>query len=275
MKKYQLLFTVLLLTACSNSFSQTGIRGLVNAEKAFASFTVSHTIREGFLNYMDSTGIIFRQGEAINALETYQKQKPSPAILSWAPDFAVISASGDMGVTMGPYEFRVKSLQDTPVGRGSFSSVWHINKQGEWKNMVDLGVSYTERPSTKSTVQEITIHDAPNKTLSISAIFLLDQKLNNAIKEKNSKEWISLIAPDGRLNIEGHTPYTGNEAISAALTAFPAGLELHAVGGGLSTAKDFAYVYGTVVIGKKKENYLRAWVYRNKQWQVILQTIKW
>lgn len=275
MKKHQLLFTVLLLMACSNSFSQTGIRGLVNAEKAFASFTVSHTIREGFLNYMDSAGIIFRQGEVINALETYQKQNPGPAKLSWEPDFVVISASGDMGVTMGPYEFRAKSVQDTPVARGSFSSVWHINKQGQWKNMVDLGVSYTELPSTKTTVQEITIQDAPNKAFSIADLFLLDQKLNNAIQEKNSKEWLPLIAPDGRLNIEGHAPFTGNEPISTALTAFPAGLELHAVGGGLSTAKDFAYVYGTVINGTRKENYLRAWVYRNKQWQVILQTIKW
>ncbi len=275
MKKHQLLFTLLLITACLNSFSQTGIRGLVNAEKAFASFTASHTIKEGFLLYMDSAGIIFRQGEAMNALEAYQKQKPSTAVLSWAPDFAVISTSGDLGVTMGPYEFRTKSLQDTPVGRGSFSSIWHINKLGEWKNMVDLGVSYTEKPVAEPTVNEITIHGAPNKTFRISAIYLLDEKLNKAIQEKNNKEWLPFIAPDGRLNIEGHTPYTGNEAILSALTAFPAGLELHAVGGGLSTARDFAYVYGTVVNGMKKENYVRAWVYRNKQWQVMLQTIKW
>lgn len=275
MKKYPLLLIVLLLAASSVSYSQTGIKGLINAEKAFASFTASHTIKEGFLLYMDSAGVIFRQGEAINALEAYQKQKPSTAVLSWVPDFALISASGDMGVTMGPYEFRAKSLQDTPVGRGSFSSIWQINKQGEWKNMVDLGVSYSEKLLAELTVKEITIQDAPNKTFGISAIYLLDQQLNKAIREKNSKEWLPLIAPDGRLNIEGHTPYTGNEAISAALTAFPAGLELHAAGGGLSTAKDFAYVYGTVVNGKKKENYVRAWVYRNKQWQVMLQTIKW
>ncbi|MCW3087544.1 MAG: hypothetical protein JWQ78_930, partial [Sediminibacterium sp.] len=39
---------------------------MVNAEKKFAAFTVAHTIREGFLKYMDSAGLVFRQGNELN-----------------------------------------------------------------------------------------------------------------------------------------------------------------------------------------------------------------
>jgi hypothetical protein len=104
MKINSVLFSVAAgLLVCATGFSQGNIKGLVNAEKAFASFTETHTIRDGFLKYLDSNGIIFRQGVAVNGIESFQKQKPGPAILSWEPSFAVISAWGDLGITTGTF----------------------------------------------------------------------------------------------------------------------------------------------------------------------------
>jgi hypothetical protein len=101
-RRYSSCLVVILLGVLSNAYSQKNIKGLINAEKQFAWFTASHTVKEGFMNYMDSAGIIFKNGAGVNALDNYRKQNAGPGILNWEPAFAVISASGDMGATTGP-----------------------------------------------------------------------------------------------------------------------------------------------------------------------------
>jgi hypothetical protein len=63
--------------------------------------------------------------------------------------------------------------------------------------------------------------------------------------------------------------------IADALNKMPAGLKLATKKVALAGSGDFAYTYGTVINGSKTNNYLRSWIYRNRQWQVIIQTLKW
>ena len=273
-QKRSIVLITAFVTISFLSFAQKGIKGLVNAEKQFAFFTASHTVKEGFLNYMDSAGVIFRQGKDINALETYQKQKPGPGILSWEPAFAVVSASGDLGATTGPYEFRTKA-GDTVIGRGGFSSIWRINSKGEWKNLADLGISYNGIYPVVQQVKEIALPKAKQPGLSYEEVLLLDKKLNTAIQEKNVGGWMQYISTDSWLNIDGQKPVTGMLQITEALQKAPGSLLLSSKNGEMSAAKDLAYIYGAVINGIKKENYLRVWIYRNNQWLAILQTIKW
>jgi len=269
MKKCLAVFSASCMLICSFAFSQKNIRGLVDAEKAFASFTQTHTIREGFLKYMDSNGVVFRQGIAVNALDAFQKQAAGSARLNWEPAFVVISASGDFGITTGPYILHPKPLQDTPVAYGNFSSVWIMNKQGEWKNLVDLGVSCTKRAGDVKQVQEIIL--APKTMMvpvSFDDVLTLDKKFNQDLTIATQ------LSADSWLNIEGEAPVTGIQMISNVLMHIPDTVLFHSETGKISTAGDLAYVYGSVVNGNKKENYLRVWANRNKRWQVILQTIK-
>ena len=270
---------ILLISVClflrTVSFSQKNSKGLINAEKAFAAFTAAHSIKEGFLNYMDSAGVVFRQGNAVNALTSFQQQKAGPGVLTWRPSFALISASGDMGVTAGPYEFREKSNKDTPLTKGTFSSIWHINQKGEWKNLADLGVTHHGVPSPVKSVEEIALKKGEIITFNFEDVLVNDHKLNEAMQQRDKEIWQRYLSPESRLNTEGHTPYKGIDAINTALRALPKGVVLQSLGGGIASARDFAYTYGTVLVGDKKDNYLRAWICRNGLWQVILQTIKW
>lgn len=255
--------------------AQKGIKGMLNAEKQFAWFTATHTVKEGFLSYMDSAGVIFRQGNAVNALEAYKKQPASPGVLSWAPAFAVISSSGDIGAITGPYEFRAKSMQDTPVGRGSFCSVWQINKNGDWKNIADLGTSYQQATPVVRYVKEVVQPRQKTEDKGFEEIFSIDAKFNIAIRQKDIGTWMQYIASDSWLNIDGEHPAVGMLQIADALQKLPASVLINSKTGNISSAKDFAYTYGTVTNGNTRNNYLRVWIYRNRQWQVILQTLKW
>lgn len=255
--------------------AQTGIEGLINAEKSFASFTAANSIQAGFIKFMDSTGLIFRQGKALNARKVYQQQKPGPAILSWAPDFAAISATGDMGVTMGPYELRPGSLKDTPVARGYFTSIWQLDANHEWKNLADLGTTCSTAALPVKEVKTISLPEKTTPDYSMAVILSMDNLLNKAIEDKNKSDWIPLLTANSRLNLDNEKPLVGEKAWTNALLASPAKLLLNVIGGGFSSGKDFAYTYGTVLNGERKENYLRAWIYQKKEWKLILQTLKW
>lgn len=255
--------------------AQKGLSGLIEAERAFARFTESHTIRDGFLTFMDTAGLVFQQGKPLHAHQVYQQQKAGPGVLSWAPDFAVVSASGDMGVTSGPYVIRPASLTDTPVARGYFSSIWRINALGEWKNLADLGTaSATAELPVKNMVSfSISNQHLPDNTLA--SILLLDNTLNTAITNRDSRQLEKFLTVESRMNLERHAPASGQKNIMGLLLQAPDQLQLAAIGGDISSAGDFAYTYGVVTNGTRKENYLRAWVYRRNEWKLILQTIKW
>lgn len=264
------------MMACTiTTTAQKGLSGLVNAERAFARFTESHTIRDGFLQFMDSTGLILQQGISMNAHQVYQRQKAGRAVLSWAPDFAVVSASGDMGVTSGPYLLRAGSITDTPVVRGYFSSIWRMNAQGEWKNLADLG---TASPTATLPVKQLDSFRLSGKNLQdqpLASILLSDSLFNTAIAIRNSQGWENFLTAKTRLNLDGQAPVSGEKQVTVALLQVPDQLQLVTIGGDTSLAGDFAYTYGMVSNGIRKENYLRAWICRRKQWKLILQTIKW
>lgn len=276
MKKKQSYYCVIgLLLFFTPAYSQKNIEGLIKAEKAFAAYTVSHTIKDGFLVFMDAEGIIFRRGNAINGIDAFLKQKPGPSILDWQPAFALISAAGDLGVTTGPFQFRSGAAKDTSVSYGNFSSIWRVNRQGEWKNLVDLGVSYAVKLPALA-IQKIELKLRNNNLETQDELLRLDRQFNTAVKEKNSRLTLSQLAKDGWLNVENHTPVREKATINHALMSIPDSISLTPITGNISSSRDLCYVYGSSLAnGVKKENYLRVWIRLNGQWQVAMQTIKW
>ena len=253
--------------------AQKSIAGLVNAEKAFAVFTASHTIREGFLRYMDTSGVIFQHATPVNALETYRKQKAGTGILNWSPEFAVISASGDMGITTGPYEYKTSSSDSVP-SHGSFSSVWQINKEGLWKNMVDLGTSYQAAVKEVKDVHQVVLTTSEPEGSTYEELLAMDQALNSIIHKKNTVALASFFPEDSRLNRDNYAPVIGTQAVVSGLGDFGRQAILIPIKGAIAESKDLAWFYGSVISGTRKENYLRVWVLRNGKWSVIFQTIK-
>lgn len=68
--------------------------------------------------------------------------------LTWAPVGGDISASGDLGYTYGNYEFHSKDKDGNPhVDHGKYTSVWKLQKDGNWKVVLDMGNS---SPAPKS-----------------------------------------------------------------------------------------------------------------------------
>src|SRR4249920_702475 len=116
---------------------------LVAAERAFAKRSVEHGMRDAFLAYMAEDGVVFRP-TAVNARAVWQPRPPSTATLAWEPEYAEVSASGDLGYTTGPWQFTGAGAT-TPSDFGHFISVWRRGGDGTWKVVADIGIGH-ERP---------------------------------------------------------------------------------------------------------------------------------
>src|SRR5215211_5428106 len=169
------LFTVLKTQA------QKDIDGLIQAEKNFAAYSVAHSTKEAFLHFIDTAGVVFEKGEAVNGMQLWNKPQKQAGVLNWHPQFAEIAGSGDFGYTTGPWTFQPKTINDSVVARGQYTTIWTIDKQGEWKFLLDLGVGGL--PSTDSLdVQKIETSKVVTKRIDLLSMVKTEEAFIKAYK---------------------------------------------------------------------------------------------
>jgi hypothetical protein len=190
--------------------------------------------------------------------------------LLWEPAFAGIAASGDIGFTTGPWQYK-KTVADTVIAAGMFNSIWRKNAAGEWKNIVDMGYAFTVTKYSEPAIK-ISTAGKPLKTNATINAEAIDQQLIDSYTKNGNKAFNDFLAADSWLNTNGLQPATTTIQHADAIAKIPADLVMKPLGGGLSAAKDLAYVYGSV---NDKENYLRVWKHTNAGWKLALQVITW
>jgi len=149
------------------------LASLIETERAFAKMSVDKTTREAFLAFLADESLLFAPGPVPGKM-FYRRQPDRPQKLSWAPDFADVSASGDLGYTSGPWEIRPEKMTDSPTAYGHFTSIWRVQKDGSWKLEVDLG----------------STHDKPS--MAVADVKTVQSPKDNAPAPKESKtsqEW--------------------------------------------------------------------------------------
>ncbi|NLR80957.1 hypothetical protein [Chitinophaga eiseniae] len=113
---------------------------LVGNELAFARLAANTSIKAAFDAYLAPKGILFRAGKPVNGLSLNARRTTVPAEkLQWYPEYALVTRSGDMGFTSGPYWY---SLKDSIMGTGYFFSIWEKNEQQVYKLALDAGITH-------------------------------------------------------------------------------------------------------------------------------------
>ena len=116
---------------------------LAAAETAFAAHSVREDMRVAFLAAFADDGVFVRDGWTV--ARTHLATQPNPAIvLDWRPVHVEASASGDMGLSTGPWKITNPAKPDAPAAYGQFVSVWKREPGGPWRVAVDLGISHAE-----------------------------------------------------------------------------------------------------------------------------------
>ena len=244
---------------------------LVAAERAFASASRQHGIREAFLSYLAEGCVIFRPGP-VDGRKWFQDREPSTGTLLWEPDFARVSADGGFGMTSGPWEFRAEPGAEP--AHGHYVSVWRRNDEGEWRAVADIGVNHAEGRNARMSGVTADGPDAPlddtGRKQALSGMLEADRLfieggLTAVLAERAGKEI--------RLYRDDHMPMIGLAA--ARRYAEGAGEEgtPEPMGGGVSAAGDLGYTYG---VSRKDAGaaasaaYLRVWSHGPQGWQLAM-----
>ncbi|MEQ9315936.1 MAG: hypothetical protein RLN72_08780 [Henriciella sp.] len=121
---------------------------VMEADRAFNEMARAQGEQAAFMEYMDQVdGKLFRPGNIVqgrDGIEADFADWPDDADLIWSPLGAHGAASGDLGVTWG--EYRVERGGDK-IGGGHYVTAWRKNSDGDWKGVIDLGVSEPPPPA--------------------------------------------------------------------------------------------------------------------------------
>lgn len=261
------LNTVIAFFIGQSVMAQKGIDQLIRAEKNFAAYSVAHSTKEAFQQFIDSNSIMFDNGKPVKAIDLWNKREKNSAVLKWRPLFACLAGSGDFGYTTGPWTFQ-PSANDTIVARGQFFTVWHINKKGEWKFLVDLGVSNTPAEHDTSTYKLAFVklrHRSKESMLRTEEKFIHESKDAVRAAYYNNIRGMSILA---RNNMSP-------QLASWEQQTFRENVQYTIQGSGIASSGDIGYVYGTTVIDGKTDNYLRIWRSERTGWKIAVEVLRY
>ncbi len=137
---------VLLMSACGPPWGPPpDPRELMDADRAFAAETAARG-GEGWADWFApdarqylATGGVLAGQDSIRAVMV-QVFADTARALRWAPDSAVVAASGDIGYTFGRWQSVVRTATgDSVTGRGNYVSIWRRQPDGTWKVVLDIG----------------------------------------------------------------------------------------------------------------------------------------
>jgi ketosteroid isomerase-like protein len=235
---------------------------LVDSEKNFASASVAKGTKEAFLGVLADDSIIFRPN-AVPGRKWFQENPAAPSQLNWAPEYADISIAGDLGYTTGPWEVR-RTAQDEPVAFGHYVTLWRKQANGEWKVVIDNGISHERgaKPvKVDSPVLRKQVGAAKSKaeiTTATSALLRADRAATSSLGD--------YLADDVRLYRDGSFPLVG-KAAALELAAKTSGVMSPDQHSFISTSADLACTYGSI----SGANFVRIWkMQRNGSWKIVI-----
>jgi ketosteroid isomerase-like protein len=147
MKKWLVMTVCLCLAAaCAPESDVEALKSeLMEADTAFARMAFEEGRNVAFLEFMDEDVTIMpRRGELIRGKKKYREQLSESGaeepVVRWKPFFADVSKSGDLGYTMGTFQYFENRQEDAAVLReGSYVTIWKKQPDGRWKFVFDAG----------------------------------------------------------------------------------------------------------------------------------------
>jgi ketosteroid isomerase-like protein len=269
MQKY-LPFIALVFTAFTG-FAQRSIDSMVQAEKNFANTSMVASTKEAFVKFIDTAGIVFEKGQPVNGFELYTKSERRPGILTWEPEYAEISASNDFGYTTGPWKYYANTLKDDPLAQGHFITVWQLNNNGEWKFLIDFGITYNLERKTMP-LKKIKPGKGGSKD-GQQSLKEAEEKFIQSYKTKGKHAYSSFLSSNSRLNYASYLPALTSSERKSVIDSLPANIAYTTIGIGLSPKNDLGYVYGTADVNDKHEGYLRIWRREKDGWKIAVEVL--
>jgi ketosteroid isomerase-like protein len=281
MRSLTILLLLQVSSTCGQEFSNPNLQGLVDAERAFSLMAKQTNTRDAFLYYFADDVVTSSEGQGPRLGKKHlEQQTPNESWLYWEPAFADIAASGDFGFDFGPWEFRPKKSDTSPVAIGQFVTVWKKNAAGEWRAAVDIGIAHptpdVKRALSTSTIVTKTSIGNPNEFPDTEKKFLA------YFEQRSTASYTEFLSKETKFFRPGSTPITTKEKVLEHLKSTTIKVVYTFMDGDTASSGDLAYVYGKASVETIKDgapqskihSYLRIWKKEDgKNWKIVLDLI--
>jgi ketosteroid isomerase-like protein len=245
---------------------------LAAAETEFAAHSVRADMRAAFLAAFAPDGVVVRSGWVVS--NDWMRDRPAPPIvLDWRPQYVEVAASGDLGLSTGPWKVTSKAKPDTPPAYGQFVSVWRREGDGPWKVAVDLGISHPADDLWKATLQTRAhagaAASAPGSVTDAEARFAADARARGLPAAYGAHG-----ADNLRFYRSGHAPVVGRAAALASPTMADEAIAWSVERTETARSGDFGYARGAYAArsapGVPLGWFLRVWRREGADWRIVM-----
>lgn len=260
-----------------------GDAGLVQNEYAFVQAVADNGVGAGFQAYLDPESIGFNP-TPMKSYDNYKSRKPSNNKLSWYPSDALMAASGDFGFTTGPWVYSYQQNGVPQTEKGEFTTVWHLDKDGHWKALLDAGIDHDSPavdpaalPKDARTRQLPKLPGMTDAVKARAALFQADEAFTRAATGEGLRAaYAKLAADDLRLLQENQQPAVGKDAALKVVPTDKAKLVWVPVASDAASSGDLGYTYGVsykaddMARAIPQASYLHIWQQDKGSWKLVL-----
>src|SRR5262245_28006256 len=111
---------------------------MARTEFEFAATAARNGVKPAFLEYFGKDCITFGPAPT-NGYELTAQSPDRKGTIEWYPEFALMSSSGDLGLSTGPSTYKNEGQPDR---YGHFVSGWRKQPDGKWRAVFDSGIGH-------------------------------------------------------------------------------------------------------------------------------------
>ena len=262
----------MVLAASAAQAAPADLENMVQAEYDFSDMAMREGYKASFLKYLAPDAIMFFNGP-VQGRERVSERPDFPGLLQWYPDYAIVSSSGDVGLSTGPW---VYTSEGKPAAYGHFFSIWRKQPDGSWRNALDVGIDHDEmQPApTKLKVSAPTGHTesvGAKRTDTSAAVRQAEAQFAQLAATSSYAAAAERLAhPELRVYRDGHAPVVGAVPAVAYLEDLgPLGAPKLDTAAGSS---DFGYAYGMIARRQgtgASHSFVHVWKQENGKWQLL------
>ncbi len=252
-------------------------KSLLKAEKEFIA-SAKNRVNQAFIKFASDKAIVFRPNPT--DVKTYYGIAKNAKGLSYTPNYAKVSKSGDWGVISGLFK-----LSDDPISYGHYLTVWKT-KEDKWEYVLNINAE-TNKPLKNENAEIIEPigdfkfrlrMDEKDIKARRDVILTNERTLNTLFKTYGANAFFGFLSKNSRLMFPGTEIIVGKNNVQAFNNRMIEKINLRPVGVDRALGDDLAYTYGLATIDYKgmdlreSFNYVYVWERQaDGEWNIISQ----